>query len=37
VAASILEQAGVAEVANLRGGLLAWTGLGLPVERAREL
>jgi rhodanese-related sulfurtransferase len=37
VAASILEQAGVAEVANLRGGLLAWTGLGLPVERAREV
>jgi glyoxylase-like metal-dependent hydrolase (beta-lactamase superfamily II)/rhodanese-related sulfurtransferase len=37
VAASILEQAGVAEVANLRGGLLAWTGLGLPVERAREI
>jgi glyoxylase-like metal-dependent hydrolase (beta-lactamase superfamily II)/rhodanese-related sulfurtransferase len=33
IAAGILEQAGVAEVANLRGGLLAWRALGLPVER----
>jgi sulfur dioxygenase len=32
VAAIILEQAGVTEVANLRGGLLAWRGLGLEVE-----
>jgi glyoxylase-like metal-dependent hydrolase (beta-lactamase superfamily II) len=33
VAAGILEKAGVSEVANLRGGLLAWRSLGLPVER----
>jgi sulfur dioxygenase len=33
VAAGILEKAGVAEVANLRGGLLGWRSLGLPVER----
>lgn len=33
VAAGILEKAGVPEVANLRGGLLAWRSLGLPVDR----
>lgn len=34
IAASILEKAGVEEVANLRGGLLAWRSLGLPVRDA---
>ena len=33
IAATIAEKAGVPEVANLRGGLLAWRDLGLPVER----
>jgi len=32
VAVSILEKAGAADVANLRGGLLAWLAAGLPVE-----
>ncbi len=32
VAAGILEKAGVPEVANLRGGILAWRAAGLPVE-----
>jgi glyoxylase-like metal-dependent hydrolase (beta-lactamase superfamily II) len=32
IAATILEKAGVSEVANLRGGLLGWRDLGLPVE-----
>jgi rhodanese-related sulfurtransferase len=32
MAATILEQAGVARVANLRGGLLEWISLGLPLE-----
>jgi sulfur dioxygenase len=32
IAAVILEQSGIAEVANLRGGLLAWRSLGLPIE-----
>jgi glyoxylase-like metal-dependent hydrolase (beta-lactamase superfamily II) len=32
IAAVILEQAGVSDVANLRGGLLAWRSMGLPVE-----
>lgn len=31
IAAGILEKAGVAKVANLRGGLLAWRAAGLPV------
>lgn len=31
VAASILEKAGFGEVANLRGGLLAWRAAGLPI------
>lgn len=33
MAATILEKAGVADAANLRGGLLAWRALGLPIER----
>jgi len=32
VAAGVLEKAGVPQVANLRGGLLAWRAAGLPVE-----
>ena len=32
IAAGILEKGGVSEVANLRGGLLAWQAAGLPVE-----
>jgi glyoxylase-like metal-dependent hydrolase (beta-lactamase superfamily II) len=31
MAATILERAGVARVANLRGGLLEWTALGFPL------
>jgi rhodanese-related sulfurtransferase len=30
----ILRAAGFSEVANLRGGMLLWSALGLPVERA---
>jgi glyoxylase-like metal-dependent hydrolase (beta-lactamase superfamily II) len=33
VAATILENAGVERVANVRGGILEWRALGLPVER----
>jgi sulfur dioxygenase len=33
VAASILEKAGANEVANLRGGILAWRSAGLPVDQ----
>lgn len=33
VAAGILEKAGVPQVANLRGGILAWRAAGLPIER----
>lgn len=33
IAAGILEKAGVARVANLRGGILAWRAAGLPIER----
>lgn len=33
IAAGILENAGVSKVANMRGGLLEWRSLGLPVER----
>lgn len=33
VAAGILEKAGRTRVANLRGGLLAWRALGLPVDQ----
>lgn len=32
IAATILEQAGVERVANMRGGLLEWRSLGLPSE-----
>jgi glyoxylase-like metal-dependent hydrolase (beta-lactamase superfamily II)/rhodanese-related sulfurtransferase len=32
IAAGILEKAGVREVANLRGGILAWRAAGLPVD-----
>jgi len=32
IAAGLLEKAGVAKVANLRGGILAWRAAGLPVE-----
>ncbi|MEM6991294.1 MAG: MBL fold metallo-hydrolase [Myxococcota bacterium] len=32
IAASILEAAGIDEVANLRGGLMRWRALGLPIE-----
>lgn len=32
VAAGVLEKAGVPQVANLRGGILAWRAAGLPVE-----
>jgi rhodanese-related sulfurtransferase len=35
IAAAILEKAGASQVANLRGGLLAWRSLGLPTERPR--
>lgn len=35
MAAGILETAGIDRVANMRGGLLEWQGMGLPVE-ARE-
>jgi hydroxyacylglutathione hydrolase len=34
IAATILEKAGAKEVANLRGGLLEWRSLGLPVADA---
>jgi hydroxyacylglutathione hydrolase len=34
IAASILERAGFADVANLTGGLGAWTASGLPLEEA---
>jgi hydroxyacylglutathione hydrolase len=34
IAASILERAGVRDVANLTGGLNAWTASGLPVSEA---
>jgi sulfur dioxygenase len=34
VAAAILESSGATEVANLRGGLLAWRAAGLPVEQS---
>lgn len=33
VAAGIIEKAGAPEVANLRGGILAWRAAGLPVEQ----
>lgn len=33
IAATILEKAGLARVANMRGGVLEWRSLGLPVER----
>ena len=33
IAAGILEKAGIHEVANLRGGLLAWRAAGFPVEQ----
>ncbi len=32
-AAGIIEKAGVPEVANLRGGILAWRSAGLPIEQ----
>lgn len=32
VAAGIIEKAGAPEVANLRGGILAWRSAGLPIE-----
>lgn len=32
MAATILEQAGAPQVANLRGGILEWSSLGFPVE-----
>jgi glyoxylase-like metal-dependent hydrolase (beta-lactamase superfamily II)/rhodanese-related sulfurtransferase len=35
VAAGVLEKAGVPQVANLRGGILAWRASGLPVETAQ--
>ena len=35
VAAGILEKAGVEEVANLRGGLLAWRAASLPVDASQ--
>ncbi len=35
VAAGILEKNGVNEVANLRGGILAWRAAGLPVESGK--
>ena len=35
IAAGILEEAGVSEVANLRGGILAWRAAGLPVDDPR--
>ena len=31
--AAVLAQAGFTEMYNLAGGMLAWNGLGLPVER----
>jgi sulfur dioxygenase len=34
IAATILEKAGVRQVANVRGGLLEWIALGLPIVRA---
>lgn len=34
VAAGVLEKAGVPQVANLRGGILAWRTAGLPVEKS---
>jgi len=36
VAASVLEKAGATEVANLRGGLLAWRAAGLRIEQPRR-
>lgn len=33
IAATVLEKAGVSRVANMRGGLLQWRALGLPVQR----
>jgi len=30
----VLEKAGVPQVANLRGGILAWRTAGLPVEKS---
>lgn len=35
-AALILEKAGVGRVANVSGGMVAWSSLGLPVEGGRE-
>jgi glyoxylase-like metal-dependent hydrolase (beta-lactamase superfamily II) len=32
IAAGIFEKAGISKVANLRGGLLAWRSLGLPIN-----
>ncbi len=34
VATTILEKAGVANVANMRGGMLEWQALGLPIADA---
>jgi len=36
IAAGLLEKAGAREVANLRGGLLAWRAAALPVERPTQ-
>lgn len=36
MAAGIFEKAGLVDVANLRGGLLAWRAAGLPVESTRK-
>jgi glyoxylase-like metal-dependent hydrolase (beta-lactamase superfamily II)/rhodanese-related sulfurtransferase len=36
MAAGILEKAGVAQVANLRGGVIEWHALGYPLDAARS-
>lgn len=33
IAASILERAGFRDIANVTGGITAWTAVGLPIER----